>query len=682
MRDEHWPTHVLDGEPDDRAWLDREWLITNGTGAYAAGTAAGCNTRRYHGLLVAATRPPVRRVVALNQMWEQLLLRDQAGVEQPLEFTTCLFRAGNAEGRAFAPHGSRMLNRFEREIGVAWHYQWGDLTFTRELRLHWKQQAATLRYRVNGLTEELAESATLRLLPMLTLRDFHGLVHRDPGNPFKIATTPKDTLNIERWGASATLHCRGANFATAEDWWYGLFYPIDAQRGQDDHEDYFVPGAFELELTPGRDVDVTLTVALGEKPVDAITDDTKRAAHLLPIAETLEKVSPGQGRVLAIAADDFVCDRTIRGQKLQTILAGFPWFADWGRDTFIALPGLLLTTGRYDEARAVLKAFAAAIKDGLVPNRFDDYDDDAAHYNTVDASLWFIHAAMQYVAHSGDDDAWNDWLAEACVTIADAYIRGTHDIRMAGDCLIEAGNAHTQLTWMDAACGGVVFTPRFGKAVEINALWFNALAGLCDTLPDDHKDKVNHYTKLLGRIKRAFPKVFLRDDGLGLYDHVWVDDAGNEHRDASIRPNQVFVASLPHSPLPMTKCKTIMDVVKQKLLTPMGLRTLPPDDPAYHHHYIGEQFRRDEAYHQGTVWPWLIGPYAEAVLRTGKFSAKARSAAHDAIEPLLSFMLGQGLGQLHEIHEADPPHLPRGCFAQAWSVAELVRVLGLIESSE
>jgi predicted glycogen debranching enzyme len=690
--------------------LDREWLLSNGTGAYAAGTAAGCHTRRYHGLLIATTRPPVGRIVGLSQVCEQLVLSREAGagatpggpVRQVLDFATCMFRdIDNDEQRVMSPNGMAMIKQFARGLHVQWTYKWGKITLAKKLFLHWKQQAATLHYQVTGL-EHMQSSATLRLTPMLTLRDFHGLLHQGESPPIKIKTSGKNvTATLE--DVAVTFCCDAptgkVKFTKKEEWWHNIYYPIEAQRGQDDHEDYYLPGSFTIELPAGcASMEAMLTAALGAKPAAHVTDTTARAAHLKAVCKKLEPVAAAgeededgenMQRCLAIATDDFVVDRVMGKKKLQTIVAGYPWFADWGRDSFIALPGLLLTTGRYGQARSVLQAFAGAIKDGLVPNRFDDYDDGAAHYNTVDASLWFVHAAAQYVAASGDTQAWEDWLADASVSIVDAYIRGTHhDIVMAGDCLISAGSATTQLTWMDAACGEpgtsdrVVFTPRHGKAVEINALWYNALATLAQSLPKSYADKADHYHKLTGRVKRSFGGVFWRDDLECLVDRVWTDEQGDRHPDYALRPNQIFAASLPYSPLPRTRQLKVVAAVRQYLLTPVGLRTLAEDDPHYHGYYSGGPLARDEAYHQGTIWPWLIGPYAEAVLRSGRFSSKAQADARLAIAPLVERLLGPGLGHLHEIHEAaigpDGSHRPVGCFAQAWSVAEVVRVLDLL----
>lgn len=687
-----WTTHLLDAGLGRDTLLGREWLLTNGTGSYAMGTALGANTRRYHGLLVAATHPPVGRVVTLNQTIDQLHLQlpnpdpdATEPIQQRVELSSALFPGG--DGLVHAPEGFQTLRRFEKGLSVTWTYRWGPITVSRELVLHWKQPAITLRYRVAGL-EAKHGRASLTVAPLLTLRDFHGLQHRDDVPSFKIDVEAGDhQLTVEHGPNVVTMDCPAGTFETDPDWWFNLAYPRDTYRGQGDREDAFTPGRFLVPLTPGEPNNFTITAALGDEAVPP-QDTLPRAEHLKTIWPHL----PGpelQKKALAIAADDFVVDRKLGSETLATILAGYPWFADWGRDTFIALPGLLLCTGQLDDARAVLRAFAGSIKDGLVPNRFDDYDESIAHYNTVDGPLWFVHAALAYLDQPDTDDD-RPWLLDAVQQVVDAFRDGTHAESHAGepvpifmddDGLIVAGNAESQLTWMDAACGDVVFTPRFGKCVEINALWHSALVGLSDKLADSDEKPSKAYAKLARKVKRSFKDVFWSERLQRLIDHVTPEG----FVDWSMRPNQIFAVSLERGPLPVALRKAVVDAVGDALLTPVGLRTLPPDDPNYHPHYAGPQFERDKSYHQGTVWPWLMGPYVEAVLRAGKFTQKARTEARLLTDPLLDLLLGEGLGQLHEIHDADPDpghpthHAPRGCPAQAWSVAELVRVLQLIE---
>jgi len=547
------------------------------------------------------------------------------------------------------------------------------------VNLHWKQQAVTVTYTITPVHD-----VTFSLEPMVTLRDFHAMRYNQQDHGLA-ARVEGDVLHVGSREAQAVIQSPGASVILnhgRENWWYSIFYTQDHDRGQEDHEDHYVPARFEHTLAGGREHVITLTAALGNEPVAPQRDNAGRDQHLSGVVKALKKledISPTLPAMLAISSDDFVVDRVIKGKKLSTILAGFPWFSDWGRDTFIALPGLMLTTGRHDEARDVLHTFAQSIRDGLVPNRFDDYNADDVHYNTVDASLWFIDAAMHYYKATNDNASWHQWLAPACMQIIDAYLKGTrYDIHMTGDGLISAGNPQTQLTWMDAACNGVVFTPRQGKAVEINALWYHVLMGMSELVASSHGAAAEHYTRLASRTARSFLKVFWDEKQGCLRDHIWIDEQGNEHVDGSIRPNQVIAASVAHSPLPKTKCKVMLETVEKKLLTPYGLRTLPEEDAKYHPHYQGPVFQRDEAYHQGTIWPWLIGPYAEAVLRVNNFSPKSRAQAREILTPLIEFMQGPGVGQLYEIHEAQPPHRPVGCSAQAWSVAQVMRVLSLL----
>jgi predicted glycogen debranching enzyme len=669
--DKNWHTHTVSLAGDELDHQHREWLLTNGTGAYAMGTLPGINARRYHGLFVPTTHPPVGRIVAVNQMFENMMLTSITGTRS-VQFTSCNFQQADGSWTP-NPDGHAMLRRFDRGLTVSWVYMFNHIQFIRELELHHNAQAATLRYTVAGLAPD--ESAKLNLHPMMTMRDFHALCSEV--DAFDVQAHAGSAV-VTRDGNSLHMSCEGSTFTTKCEWWYGIGYPMDAERGQGCKEDYFLPGHFTVDVEPGKVNTFEVKLSLGAFP--QISSD--RAKHLKPMRKAIKDAVGEDAAMLAMAADDFVVDRTVGSRTLKTILAGYPWFADWGRDTFIALPGLMLCTGRFDAARDTLAAFASVIKDGLVPNRFDDYssDESAAHYNSVDAALWYIQASHAYMDATEDKDSWNDWLCDAVKRIIEGYIKGAgSDVRMAGDGMIYAGNERTQLTWMDAKCNDVIFTPRQGKAVEINALWYCGLAQTAERLKNTDKQASAHYTKLTQRIKRAYVKTFWDEDRDALRDHVWLTDAGNEeHADRAVRPNQIFAASLPYSPLPQIRQKKVLSQVKEKLLTRYGLRTLPEADPHYHAQYTGEQFHRDKAYHQGTIWPWLMGPYAEAVLRVGKFSDESRAEAMEAVMPLLNFMKDKGIGQLHEIHEAQSPHRPVGCMAQAWSVAELLRVLCLI----
>ncbi len=658
------PTYRVDLRPGTPPPLNDEWLLTNGTGAFAMGSPIGCNTRRYHGLLVAAAHPPVERINTLNCVAETIRFDGQQRQLDTHEFT-------DGGGGMFHPHGWRHLVRFEKDHEIRWYYRIGSIGLVKTLQLVWKRQLAVLRYDVSfdpQPGEPAPDRLTLSVQPFLAMRDFHSLNRAYERQP--ILADRRGTMLTFIGPGVPNFHIAAdrGRFVEDEDWWFNFHYRLDAERQQDCVESLFTPGRYEHTFDPQHYA--PLTLAFGLEPIDwhDLADSSGRRKHRARITAS---VGDDPALVAAtIAADDFVVDRTVDAQPSTTIMAGYPWFSDWGRDTMIALPGCLLATDRFDEAKQTLATFARHIRRGLVPNRFDDYGGDP-HYNTVDASLWFVHAAMAYVNASGDRPAWDDLLAKACMQVVDAYAQGTDfGIAMDGDGLIIAGDAGTQLTWMDAARDGVVFTPRHGKAVEINALWYNAVAGCAELLEGDAAQRCN---QLASRVKRSFARVFW-DDELGYcLDHVTP-----EGEDRSLRPNQVLAASLPRSPLAVSKQKKMLQAVRDRLLTPMGLRTLPPDDPNYHAHYVGTMFERDQAYHQGTVWAWLLGPFVEGWLRAHKFSAKSKREAAQFVQPLLDRLQGEGLGQLHEIFDADPPHTPRGCMAQAWSVAEVLRVAMMI----
>ncbi|MFB0524509.1 MAG: amylo-alpha-1,6-glucosidase, partial [Phycisphaerae bacterium] len=386
-----------------------------------------------------------------------------------------------------------------------------------------------------------------------------------------------------------------------------------------------------------------------------------------------------------------------------TVLAGFPWFADWGRDAFLALPGLLLSTSRFDEAKSVLTTFAQATDEGMIPNRFDDRS-DTSYFNSVDASLWFINAAFQYLSATGDSKTFTQELLPVIRWIIDSYQKGTRfGIHADADGLITAGDNDTQLTWMDAKYDGVAFTPRCGKAVEVNALWYNALCLITQFYAERNKDIAEHFRCMAQKVAGSFCEIFW-NEALGyLNDHILSDGSV----DTSLRPNQIFAVSLPYSvgfpawhglparentakmavppggwgpsPLSLQQQKSIVDIVQKELLTPYGLRTLNVQHSDYKGTYIGPQQQRDEAYHQGTVWPYLIGPFVEAYLKVNEFSRKSKKKAAEFIEPLMKHLTEDGcLGQIGEIFDGDNPHKPKGCIAQAWSVAELLRAYQLI----
>lgn len=617
-------------------WLGREWLQTNGTGAFASSTVPGANARRYHGLLVAATLPPLGRIVALNRVNESIIRHGNTVAELAVNH----FHGG------LSPRGDKFLRHFEHYATTKWSYDAEGVSVSKELLLCWGRNVVGIKYEIDpGQGGPL----TFRVQPFVTLRDFHSLQRADHHSDVRPAHHGCD---VHRWGHQLRLRCVGADFIEYKDWWYNFAYPVESERGQDDTEDMFTPGNFTATIAKPT----TLILWAGLDAVDGLNWETELKKRL---DNTADRKAPTRlQKRLFHAAEDFVAARYDAGREGATIMAGYPWFADWGRDTMISLPGLLLTTGQLDKAGQVLNTFAGYVSEGMIPNNFDDYSNQPA-YNTVDASLWFIHAAYEYLRVSRDQDTFDARLRPACEAIVDGYKRGTRfGIKMdPNDGLINQGDPSSQLTWMDAKTNGVVFTPRHGKAVEINALWFHALK----LLGDD---------ELAATVADSFRRTFWINTARGL-----ADVANETGRDDSCRPNQIFAVSLPHSPLHEEQQRAVVDVVRRELLTPFGLRTLSQNDPKYQPRYTGSQFERDRAYHNGTIWPWLIGAFLDAHLKVNGRNVQAIDQARRWLRPLIDSLEEDGcVGSIAEIYEAQAPHRPAGCYAQAWSVAEVLRL--------
>jgi predicted glycogen debranching enzyme len=646
--------------------LATEWLRSNRLGAYSAGTVLGCNTRRYHGLLVAATQPPVGRVVALSTVMEQVIIDGQVHDLATNEFAD-----------TFSPNGAEHLTEFRDEEAVTFVWTLGETTITREVLLAADANAVAVRYHVEGPAERLL------IRPFVAMRDFHAL--RSAHTADWIVDASDKGLSVRDAAEDIPpLHfiCKHTELEIDPQWWYRLLYRVDRDRGQDAFEDLYSPGLFVW--TPNSKDRFKLTASLGEPANLSIKSTTKarRDAQKAFIAGSASDSRLVQR--LAAAAESYLVDRATEStSEGLSILAGFPWFADWGRDCFIALPGLLLETGQLALARRVFVTYADAICDGLVPNRFDDYGGEP-HYNTVDASLWFIIAAERYlqaIGEGGDKSGfWQQVLRPACETILKHYRSGTRfGIRADDDGLLTAGSRETQLTWMDAKLGEEVITARWGKAVEINAMWHSAHCILADRCRGEDPDAADEYARAAAGIATAFCETFW-NDGVG-----WLNDVvGPEGPDASLRPNQVLAVSLPHSPLSGEQQRSILNAVEDKLLTPLGLRTLSPDDSRYRRRYGGSWESRERAYHQGTVWAWLIGPFIEAYLKVEQADGNdhAPAQARRWLSGFEDHIEQAGLGHISEIFDGDWPHTPRGCFAQAWSVAEVLRACKLVQRAE
>jgi predicted glycogen debranching enzyme len=628
----------------------QEWLLTNGLGGFAASTVVGMNARRYHGLLIAAMNPPVGRVLAVNRIGEMLTLDGKD--DRLLELSINQFRS------SIHPRGDQFLEKFELGNEVKFEYNVEGVSIVKEVQLLWMKNVTAVRYTIEPKGREFKFS----LQPFTALRDFHWLRHAGHAQ-FRVQCSER-SVTVGEGPNEVTITADAGKFIHREEWWYGHVYHFDSERGQEDIEDLFTPGRFLIE--GNKKTTITLWMAMEPiTPGDWDAEVKRRQSTILADCGThpvCRSQSPVIQRLFRASNDFVVYRKSPDGQDGTSVIAGYPWFSDWGRDTMISLPGLLLVTGRYKQAKQVLCVFAQYVSRGMIPNLFGDYSNEP-EYNTVDASLWFIHACFEYLKASGDQETFDAKLKPACEQIIDGYRRGTRfNIHMdPADNLIIQGDAHTQLTWMDARCNGVTFTPRQGKPVEINALWYHALVLM----------GMNDIAK---KVADSFQKAFFISPFKGLADVV-----DGDRRDEAIRPNQIFAVSLPNSPLTADQQAAVVEVVRRELLTPAGLRTLDRGNGGYRGRYTGPQFDRDGAYHNGTVWAWLLGGFLEAYLKVNQQSPAAIAQVKEWLTPLVTHMNTEGaIGQIAEIFEGDPPHRPVGCPAQAWSVAEVLRIAVMV----
>jgi len=631
--------------------LRREWLETNGLGGFASSTIIGLNTRRYHGLLTAATRVPVGRMVLLSKLEETVVIGGQR-----------FDLAANRYPGVVHPQGYQYMKSFRLDPFPVFTYRVAGLEIEKTVFMAHGENTTVIEYEARGDRPD----CSLELRPLIAFRDYHSTTHCNTAlNPF-VAMEPGLAVVTPYEGLPA-LYCAhdAEEIETAGSWYYNFEYDIERERGLDYREDLFNPFMVRFNLSHRHFATVIASTARCEVAQAARLriSETDRRAKLVQASPSEDSLV----RSLVGAADHFIVQR----QEFKTIIAGYHWFCDWGRDTMISLPGLTLITGRQDAARSILLAFAKMADRGMLPNRFPDAG-EPPEYNTVDASLWFVEAVRRLLKYSGDYEFIRDQFYPKLVEIIDWYARGTrYNIHVDTDGLVECGAEGTQLTWMDAKVGDWVVTPRRGKPVEIQALWYNALR-IVEALAEKfgETETGRRCNQMAAQASQSFNSLFWNQQAACLYDVVH-----GETRDGAIRPNQIFAASLAHSMLSPARSRAVVEVVQRELLTPYGLRTLAPGDPQYRPRYEGDQRSRDGAYHQGTVWPWLLGPFLSAYLKTNGHTPKAREQARQwlsAIEPHLS---EAGLGQISEICDGDAPHHPRGCIAQAWSVAEILRAL-------
>jgi predicted glycogen debranching enzyme len=651
--------------------LSREWLVTNGLGGYASGTVLGVPTRRFHGILIAALPAPHGRTMMLNHLGEAVRLADGSfgavGSEEAL--------AGGVKIL-----GTEHLEEFRLELGIpVWRYQIDGTAFERRLVMPHRQNTVHALYRLLS-----GRSAVLRLRPAMHFRPHEGQLGGLGPDPYVLRVQgpryevegPRDLprLRMTVQGAPAELVCSPRLLPE-------LVYRIEQDRGYDARGQLWSPGYFDVELTPGSEVVFTASTERWETllavPPEATLDVERGRRELL-----LEKADPrardGIAGQLVLAADQFLITPSGRledvararaaGDEVRTVIAGYHWFTDWGRDTMISLEGLTLTTGRRTEASWILRTFAHYVRDGLIPNMFPEGENEGL-YHTADATLWFFHAVDRYLQETGDRTTLHAVLPKLEEVVA-AHLRGTRfGIGVdPADGLVRQGAEGYQLTWMDAKVDGWVVTPRRGKAVEINALWYNALRNMERWASEEKGDAAAApYREHAERARESFNRRFWYEDGGHLYDVLDGEDGRN---DPACRPNQVFAISLPNPVLDESRWKRVLQVVREQLYTPVGLRSLAPGHPDYKARYFGDLRTRDAAYHQGTVWGWLIGPFVDAWLRTHPGDL---ATAHGFLRGFLQHMDEACVGSISEIFDAEAPYTARGCCAQAWSVAEVLR---------
>jgi predicted glycogen debranching enzyme len=658
--------------------LDKEWLVSNGLGGYASGSLAGVITRGFHGYLVAALPTPLGRIMLLNDLIEKVEIPNGPSVQL------------SGEERVGAPlkaHGADYLEEFRLDNGVpVWTFRFAEVTLEKRVLMVHRQNTVHVNYRMVG-----GNRINLTLRPSVNFRPHEAPVSTPLAGNYAF-TVIEDTFEI----ASQTnipplrlmLHGKDQFLTMDRTRFQEVIYRIEESRGYAARGDLWSPGYFSVVLTPNDPVTL-IASAESWDAIRAVTPNFAESAEMLRRRRLLARATAvppkGIAAELVLAADQFIIvpegrgDDTIRaragGDDVRTVIAGYPWFTDWGRDTMIALEGLALCTGRHVEAGYILRTFAHYVRHGLIPNMFPEGHDEGL-YHTADATLWFFHAIARYLDASRDPILLPQILPQLS-DIIECHLHGT-DFGIAvdpHDGLLRQGAAGYQLTWMDAKVDDWVVTPRRGKAVEINALWYNALCHMEKWLrQEEQPEKADEISKHAAQCRDSFQKRFWFEAGGYLYDVV----DGENGDDSSLRPNQIFAVSLAFPVLAEDKWPAVLNCVEQRLLTPVGLRTLAPGEKDYKAKYYGNLRDRDAAYHQGTVWPWLIGAYIDAWLKVHPSEPEKACQFLDAFDARLT---QNAVGSIGEIFDAEAPFTHRGCVAQAWSVAEVLRSYAKIASS-
>ena len=653
--------------------ITKEWILTNGLGGYASQTVPGLNTRKYHGLLVAALQPPGERTVCLSKLDEDVIIGDETHRLGSNEFHNAIY-----------PDGYKLIEYFSLNPFPTYKYATGNVEVTKTIFMPNNKNTVAVIYKLqNSNTRDIK----IQLYPLLTCRHYHNVVdrHKTTMNFTQENTSKEVTVSFPHPKATVVCRITEGTFTARANWVDRLTYREENSRGEANLDDCFQPGFFEVQVPSESKKMFALSCAaaseanVAKQMLSAVggsydqvnqsfTNERIRQESMVADFYQSHPTVPMSDWLnwLLLAADSFIVQNGAGG---KAIIAGYHWFEPWGRDTFISLPGLLLTTGRFDDAKHILQSFMHYLNGGLIPNYIADKT-GAPTYHTVDGTLWYVNAVLQYVKYTGDYAFVKDELWSNLQLIVKSHQNGTmFDIKVDDDGLLSHG---PRLTWMDAAVEDDMITPRGGKAVEIQALWYNTLRTM------EHFAKkigANHladnYHKMANKTAESFNKKFWNQKLDCLFDVL----EPNGGLDASMRPNQVFAVSLDFTMLSQEKSRKVVDALNRELVTPYGLRTLSLDDPKFVGKCVGDRRSRDTAYHNGTIWPWLLGPYITAYLKVNDYSQQAKKyALENLVVPLLSVGIHQGgLGTVNEIYDCDPPNDPHGCISQAWSIGEPLR---------
>jgi predicted glycogen debranching enzyme len=636
-----------------------EWLETNGLGGWAGSSLSGCNTRRYHGLLIAAITAPAERMLLLSKLDETILLD---GKHYDL--------ATNDYGDTISPEGFQFLSSFKKDFFPEWIYAVAGIRLRKTVAMVYGENTTLIRYEVLNAEKPF----TLQLLPLIAARGYHQLQHAY-NDIFWNVDFENGVFHNQPFSGAPDIYISvpGCSYQPVNKWYYKFNYLQEKNRGLDYEEDLFNHGLFRVDLKDGDALHIVVSTKnpTGKNPDTLFENEKNRKLSLLMGV-------PGDLlRQLVLAADQFIVNREWPHDQdgsqpvaFKTVIAGYHWFTDWGRDTMISLPGLCLQTGRFEDAKKILIVFAKSVSLGMLPNRFPD-NNEPPEYNNVDGTLWYFNAVYAYLQTTDDRNFILEEILPVLKDIIESHFKGTrYHIHVDSDGLLYAGEPGEQLTWMDARIGSWVVTPRMGKPVEVEALWYNALKIFeALLLLNGESESAERILQKADQAKKSFIEQFWYSEGNYFYDVI--DEEGRP--DATLRPNQIFALSLPFHLVEGAKAKSVMDIIRSKLYTPVGLRSISPEDSRYKGHYVGNTFMRDAAYHQGTVWSWLLGPFVEAGMKTAGDDFKPEAVS---IIGRFAYHLNEGcIGNVSEIFDGDAPHRPRGCVAQAWGVAEILRVI-------